>query len=515
MTSNDVVPIWARPRFVATTLLIYLAVHFAVRMAMWPTLGIDDSEQALFAQQFSWSYRLQAPPLFTWMLVGLSKAIGVNIFSISLLRYALLGIVFGFAYLTARRLLRDARLSALAVYSFGAIYMFAYYSHHDFTHTTMMSAMLSVAWYVFVRLAASPKLGWYVALGAVVGLGMLGKWNFVMFAAALPLACLVLPSYRGLVLTWKIVPAALVATLIVLPTIVEAVQEGPTAADTIQAVLVGDGGAHLSRVVEGTLRLAAAVLVYPEPLLPLVLVVFALPLWRGIRSPITPPNEPPRPDLALLVWTMAISLALHLAFVLVLGATEIPERFMQPPLFLLPIVLFMLIERGQPSPRTVNIYALMLAVLVAGTLVARIVVYLLGADHCGSCRNMAPFRALAGELREAGYSGTGTILVDGFHIGGNMRVEFPEARIMDVTYPPATWPPASGDGPCLLLWQDRDPAYSSAAKASVETYLARELRASAAASHRDGVVSDLMFGSKTRQYRMAFELYDRPTGDCR
>ena len=515
MTSNDVVPIWARPRFVATTILIYLAVHFVVRMAMWPTLGIDDSEQALFAQEFSWSYRFRAPPLFTWMLVGLSKAIGVNILAVSLLRYALLGIVFGFAYLTARRLLHDARLAALAVYSFGAIYMFAYYSHHDFTHTTTMSAMLSVAWYVFVRLAASPKLGWYIALGAVVGLGMLGKWNFVMFAAALPLACLVLPSYRPLVLTWKIVPAALVATLIVLPTVVEAFHEGPTAADTVQSVLVGDGGAYFSRVVEGTLHLAAAVLVYPEPLLPLVLIMFALPLWRGLSTPLSLPNGEPRPDLAILLLIMASSLALHLAFVLLLGATEIPERFMQPPLFLLPIVLFMLIERGQPSPRTVNIYALMLAVLVVGTLFARIAIYLLGADHCGSCRNMAPFRALAGDLRDAGYSGTGTILVDGFHIGGNMRVEFPEARIIDVAYPPQTWPAPRGNGSCLLLWQDRDPAYSSGAKAALETYLAQELRAPPDAPDRDGVVSELMFGSKTRQYRMAFQLYDGPAGDCR
>ena len=41
---------------------------------------------------------------------------------------------------------------------------------------------------------------WYLALGLCFGLGMLGKWNFVMFAVALPLACLVHPAYRGLIL---------------------------------------------------------------------------------------------------------------------------------------------------------------------------------------------------------------------------------------------------------------------------------------------------------------------------
>jgi 4-amino-4-deoxy-L-arabinose transferase-like glycosyltransferase len=92
----------------------------------------------------------------------------------------------------------------LSVYSFAAIYVFAYYSHHDLTHTTALAAMAALAWYVFVRLTEAPTLGWYLALGAVFGLGLLGKWNFVMLAAALPLACLVRPGFRSLVLTWKI-----------------------------------------------------------------------------------------------------------------------------------------------------------------------------------------------------------------------------------------------------------------------------------------------------------------------
>ena len=138
-------PFWAKPKFVALVILAYLASHFALRMAMWPTLGIDDAEQALFAQEFSWSYRFRAPPLFTWLLLALGRLIGVDIVAISLIRYALLGATFGFVYLTARRLIAEPRLAALSVYSFAAIYIFAYYSHHDLTHTTALSAMLAVS----------------------------------------------------------------------------------------------------------------------------------------------------------------------------------------------------------------------------------------------------------------------------------------------------------------------------------------------------------------------------------
>jgi hypothetical protein len=511
------IPFWARPRFVAAAILVYLAVHFVVRLAMWHTLGIDDAEQALFAQDFSWSYRKVAPPLFTWLLLGLGKALGVNIFTISLIRYALLGIIFGFAYATARRLIDDPRLSALSVYSFAAIYMFAFYSHHDLTHTTMMTAMLAVAWYVFVRLAASPRLGWYLALGAVFGLGLLGKWNFVMFAAALPLACLLLPAYRPLVLTWKILPAAMLCAAIVLPTVATALLRGPPDMDGAQAVLVGDEApTYLARVAEGTLRLVTSTLAYPQPLLVLIALVLALPFLRGLRTAAPAGHPSGRPDAAFLGWTMAISLALHLALVLAIGAREFHERLLQPPLFILPIFLFMLIERGRPTARAVNAFAVIVALLVPVALAARIVVYLIGADYCGSCRNMVPFVTLAEDLRATGFAGTGTIVADGFHIGGNMRVEFPSARVIDAAYPPSTWPVAGGQGDCLLLWQVRDdPANSDASRSWLESYVAEKLGGLVEAPHRDGVALASMFGSDTRQYRLGYRLYEQPTGDCR
>ncbi len=512
--SEERVPLWAEPRFVTLAILAYLVVHFAVRMAMWPTLGVDDAEQALFSQQFSWSYRVQAPPLFTWMLIALSKVLGINILSISLIRYALLGIVFGFAYATARRLIADPRLSALSLYSFAAIYMFAFYSHQDLTHTTLMSAVLAVGWYVFVRLAAAPRLGWYLVLGAVFGLGLLGKWNFIMFAAALPLACLVLPKYRGLVLTWKAIPAVAVAAALVAPTVFAVLADATRAHATLSGVLRGEDASYAARVLEGVLRLALSVIAYPEPLLPLVVLFLGFALWRGIRAPAAPQGAS-AVELPLLVWTMAISLALHLALVLGFGVRELYERLMQPPLFILPVALFMLIERGKPAKRSIDAYALALAALVAVALAARVVVYLLGADYCGSCRATVPFRALAADLREVGYSGGGTILVDGFYVGGNARIVFPDARIVEPDYPPRNWPAPRDDGPCLLLWQQRDPEWTNGESEWVHTYLADEFHAAPDAPHQDGLVSERMFGPDTKFFGLRYVLYPGGAGDCR
>src|SRR5262249_56533680 len=63
-------PPGARPRQVALTILASLALHFGLRLALGPTLGLDDAEQVLFAQQWLWNYRFRAPPLFTWALLA-------------------------------------------------------------------------------------------------------------------------------------------------------------------------------------------------------------------------------------------------------------------------------------------------------------------------------------------------------------------------------------------------------------------------------------------------------------
>jgi hypothetical protein len=333
-----------------------------------------------------------------------------------------------------------------------------------------------------------------------------------MFAAALPLACLLLPSYRPLVLSWKILPAALLCAAIVLPTALAALGS-PSDLDSVRSVLGGSDAPYVRRVTQGIGRLILSVIAYPQPLIVLVALTFALPFLLGVLVYKTSGRER-RPVLtpAFVGTTIAVSLGLHLLLVFGVGAREFHERLMQPALFILPVVLFMLIERGRPSARAVNTFATLVALLVPLALAARIVVYEIGADYCGNCRNMVPFEKLAGDLRAAGFSGVGTIVTKGFHIGGNMRVEFSEARVIDAAYPPAIWPPARSNGNCLLLWQARDDRQEESAT-DLQAYAFEKLGGSRDAPVRAGTVAEPMFHS-ARQYRLAYLLYS-PMGDCR
>jgi 4-amino-4-deoxy-L-arabinose transferase-like glycosyltransferase len=509
-------PAWAQPRNVGVIIGAYLIVHFAVRLWMGPTLGLDDAEQALFAQHWLLNYRFRAPPLFTWVLTGASSVTNPGVLVISIMRYALLAMFAAFTYLTARRLIRDPRLAALATFSYTAIYVFGYYSHHDLTHTTVLSTFLAAAWYVFVRLAERPTLGWYLALGLSFGLGMLGKWNFVIFAVALTLTCLAHPAYRQLVLTWKIVPAALIAAAIVVPSALWALHVGPAPGDSLGTLLGRDEQRFFYALMRGTLDLAKAVLLYPQPFLVMFLLAFGAAAWRGWKMQGGAMRAAgPVPDTRFVGLTIAIAVGLHWLLVPLARATSFDERLMQPALLILPIYLFMLVERGGAEPRAIRRYAIALTALAAIALGVRIGIHAAGADHCrGACRAFAPFGELAADLRKAGFAGTGTIVVPDFHIGGNLRVQFPHARIVEIGYPARAWPKPSGQGQCLAVWLGSGEA-SQRMRGQIDGYLARELRVPANAARQEGMVAAPMLGSATRMYRLAYALYDAPQGDCR
>ncbi len=509
-------PFWATPRNVVLLVAGYLLAHLGVRLWMGPTLGFDDAEQALFAQHWLPGYRLRGPPLFTWALLAVSPVAGFGVLAVSLLRYALLAMVLGFSWLTARRLIRDPALAALAAFSFTAIYVFGYYSHHDLTHTTVLSAFLAASWYVLVRLCEAPRLGWYLALGLCFGLGTLGKWNFAIFAVALPLACLAHPGYRALVLSWRIVPAALVAAAIALPPALWILSMGAAPGDGIGEVLGQQSGSLLA-LAKGTVSLALAILAYPLPFLAIFLVVLGAAAWAGLRraEPLAPVLQPV-PDIRLIGMVMAIALGLHWLLVPIAGATQFPERLMQPALLVLPIWLFMLVERsGKPYARAAGHYALALAVVAGAALIVRVGVHAAGGDYCRRvCRDLLPAADLAAGLRTAGFQGKGTIVVRDMHLGGNLRVAFPEARMIDIGYPPRVWPKPSGTGQCLAIWTEYGGPVEETRK-RVYAYLGEELGVAADAPKREAEVTATLLRAKTRSYRLYYGLYDGPQGECR
>ena len=505
----------AEPRIVIGLILSYLFGHFALRLALSPTLGIDDAEQVLFAQQWAFGYRFRQPPLFTWLLLPVIDVVGPGVLAVSVVRYALLAVTYIFFYLTARLCLRDQRMAGLAALSPLMIYVFAYYAHQDLTHTTALGAVIALALYITARLAKNPGLDTYLALGTVFGLGMLAKWNFAILALSVPLACLILPSFRHLVLTWKSLPAIAVMTVIVTPTALWMFAQGQSIEAVSSDILAREGNTdHIALLVEGGGALLSSILLFPLPFLPLFLIVF----MPNLRARANGAHDTSRPSLtpAFLGSMILIALALHALLIPLFGAVNFTERWLHPALMALPIYLFALAERGRPTDRRIIAFLTILAILVAAAAGARLYRHVAGADDCGKCREFAPFAELADGLRAAGFS-RGTIVADGMHIGGNLKMLFADSRVIDPDFPRSLWPDvddAADRGSCLLAWRD-DGERSQKRRDFMRSYARQELGLPETISPKSGRLDSFLLGSSTRRYTLAFELYQENAGGCR
>ena len=505
----------ATPAVVLGLISFYLFGHFAIRLMLSPTLGIDDAEQILFAQQWSFGYRFRQPPLFTWLLLPVIDLVGPSVLAISIVRYVLLSITYVFFYLTARLCLDDQRMAGLAVLSFASIYVFAYYAHHDLTHTTALGALIAVSAYVMARLAISPTWLSYIILGATLGFGMLAKWNFAMMAIGLPLTCLLLRDYRHLVLTPKTVASLVVMTVILAPTALWMHAQGQSIAAVSADILSQDGRAdRLALWLEGSGALLRSILLFPLPFLPLFLLLFGQSLIAGTPLAATTSHKALQP--AFFGYLMLITLALHALLIPFFNAVNFTERWLHPALMALPIFLFAVAERGRPPDRRLLQYLVLIAVLVAVAAGARLYRYAEGVDDCGRCREFAPFAELANGLRTVGFS-RGTIIADGMHIGGNLRMLFADSRVIDPGFPRAIWPGVDADDTpraCILVWRD-DADKPESGRNLVKTYAIKELGLSSTASAETGRLEAPLLGSADRRYALGFELYRESTGGCR
>ncbi|MGI9434120.1 MAG: ArnT family glycosyltransferase [Geminicoccaceae bacterium] len=505
------------------TIGLYLITHVVIRLALSPSLGIDDAEQILFAQHWALGYRFRQPPFFTWLLLPVVELLGPGVLAVSIVRYGLLAVTYLFLYLTACLWIGDRRLAALSVFSFSLIYVFAYYAHHDLTHTTALGAMIALSFYAFARLVMRPSLGSYLLLGLCFGLGMLAKWNFAMLAIGLPLTCLVLREQRHLVLTWKIFSAVAVMGMLVAPTARWMFDLGQSVDGVADNILNGAeplGKAEL--LLRGGTALMMSVAVFPLPFLVVFLAVFAADLIGGRRSDDSAVTR--GIGAAFLGWFMVITIGLHAVLIPVFGAVNFTERWMHPVLMILPIFLFAVLEKQRPSSRAMALYLGIIGIMVAVVVGTRLYRHALGADACGSCRDLTPFTELAADLESAGFK-RGTIVAHGMHVGGNLKMLFPDSRLIDPAFPLAVWPivddeQAVGDGQCLLVWRadldwrdDRPDA--PARRERVLQFAVRQFGMSPTAERRTGRVEAAMYGSSTRRYALGYELTRENAGGCR
>jgi len=489
-------------------LLGYVTLFFSLRLVLSGTAGTDDVEQAIFAQSLDWGYNPGQPPLYTWVLYGFFELFGPGIHTLSLLRYSLIFLTFFFLFLSLRHLLSEPRLVLLASFSPLLIYYVGWGMHVGFTHTALLSAACMATFYTFLRLVERGSWSAYLGFGLALGVGMMSKYSFPVFALGLIGAGLIQQKSRQRLLSIRLFVSLSLALAINLPPVLWIID----GFDSFQAIYhrgmrVGIEANYLQQVWAGLSRLAMASVEFLMPLLVFLVLIFP----QGIRLPVRRVDGTAFDCERLLGHFFIIVYTLLVAGVLFAGISFFQTRWMHPFLLLFPVFYFLRVERAGLKPRQERRFV---GVLVGVTLLAAmfwLAQAKIGAPLCKNCRFYEPYPTLAQSIAEAGFV-QGTIVTADEYIGGNFRLAFPDSRVINVPYAYYSPPENEAPGQCLYVWNARDGLVPPAP-------LTRVLFWNFGIIHRPAGMTRIVEAqnpaAKNRSLRLAFVLLPSGEGRCR
>jgi 4-amino-4-deoxy-L-arabinose transferase-like glycosyltransferase len=423
----------------------YCGLHFALRFCLSPTLGWDDAEQALWAQQLALGYGLRQPPLYTWLLWGLFQVLGKTVLATAVLRYAVLLATFLSLYASACLTFTDKRKIVLTTFSYWLIYVFMFYSHHDLTHTTLMAFAVAFTFLVFLLLYRRPSLPLYALMGFTLALGCYAKYNYVIFPIALTLASLSLPEFRPLVLDRRTLVSVFLAMAAIAPYAAWVFAQEQSLVDTGRSIVRGAPGGLVLVQAQGLGAVAVAVVEFTLPFGIVALVLFP-ELFRRRGGP-----SDVQPYRSLLGRTVLIGIAITCCLVIALNATQFKGRWMLPLLMHIPFLLFTGQFRNDLSRARYRAYLGVTSVFLLVAVAARF-----GTDYfeprtSGNCRRTLPVAALRAPLAELGVE-KDIIVAESDHLAGNLVILFPETKVITLkTELREAEPPESGRR--LYIWQ--------------------------------------------------------------
>lgn len=181
----------------ALNILLFTVVIFSIRIFLrGPLLLLDEAEQVVMAQELLPGYSGQ-PPLYTWLQYEFFKFLGVNLFSLVLLKCSLIFGSIYFFYLICRIHCDDQSLVWCAVCSWALIPSIGLDLVKDNTHSILVLFIACVTWYWFLRFEHTAKLVWYSFWGVIVTCGLLAKFNYLIFLTTLLLSALTIQEFRA------------------------------------------------------------------------------------------------------------------------------------------------------------------------------------------------------------------------------------------------------------------------------------------------------------------------------
>lgn len=410
--------------------LLYVLVHAGFRLIASSTLGEDDTLEQILVQDLRAGYNPRQPPLYDWVLYGVQKVIGTGLLSFLVIKYAALTVSVVFLYLSAYRILKDRVWALLTAESLALIYQIAWRYHEGFTHEVLAMVAVTATLWAMLRLHDRGRAADYALFGVISGFGLLTEPNYTVYQMCLWGAVALQPSIRRAVVTPMLAVSTVIALTIASPFVVWVISD----ATHLDAYFRPSVHGHLRDMLVGVKDAVRGPFMYLAPLIVIVPAVFPGFLLRAgadVREVWQKAFADDAADLPRLVLsTMLLGIALSIVGGLVFGIGGYAMHVLMPLYVTSVIWLISVAQRtGRARERRPVLARVALAIAVLA-LVARLANMFVYDPVCKKCRWGIPYDRLAAALRADGLDGTGTIIVGDDELGGNLRAQLDDVRIV-------------------------------------------------------------------------------------
>jgi hypothetical protein len=430
--------------------ILYGAIHASYRLSVSRTLALDDARASELVQSLELGYQARQPPLYEWLLWCSQQVFGTGLPSHIVLRYSLIAALGYAAFIATRTAVRDERWAAVASLSLVASYPVGWTFHDWGTQTILLCIACFLTLAAAIRYLENPGLRTSVWLGLAIGFGLLAKFSYPLFLGGLLLSALSLPDARRRLADLRLLLTLAIAVAMILPFLAWLIAVHASIAGAVAEAMVQHGLPHFVRALVGLGRLLLSMPLFLLPWIALV-ALLAPGAFRRRYASATAAALPEE----LTGRAMAFAALLSMIGILLIGATNIGERYMHAILIATPVYVFARVERLAPGEERIRRFAVFAVVAAFIGLGMRVLVYTdTGLTRRAERRAMIPYESLTRSLAERGLA-DGTAISPGIRDAGNLRAFLPSLRVMSPESYRLVRPPRrpADDRSCILIWE--------------------------------------------------------------
>lgn len=378
--------------------------------------GLDDAEQLANISFFDWGYGGSQPPLYTWILIGVTSVFGTHFIVLQLVKFTILASLFLSVYFGLRNLKVPALVAASAMLGIFLLPQIAWESQRALSHSVLGTASCGwVFWAMTVYLQRQTliKAG---LLGVVIAVSVLGKFNDVIFLVAIFAAALSLEQSRKGILNRKTFFVFIVAAVLLFKPLAWILSNMGATLERSGKFGLSQNYSFLVGRIYGITDFIGAVLSFVGILLIVTLAIYFLN--RSKRQSVQQ-NSDTKFALRFIGRALGIALAIVFLVVVISGATQVKDRWLQPVLILAPAYFALIIYNYIGEIRAVIAYGLC-CFIVALIVPVGLYINLNGKKNDGFPLGLLRFDELYAVVKEEGP--IATIVSPNTKYAGNLRL---------------------------------------------------------------------------------------------